>query len=65
MYLLETIHDIQTGTYDIGKVQEELKELLKVLNNNEKGYYPTCAEQEDLKLLRNMHYEYKKRQGAK
>ena len=60
MYLLETIHDIQTGTYDIGKVQEELKELLKVLNNNEKGYYPTCAEQEDLKLLRTIHYEYHK-----
>ena len=43
-------------------IQKELKEILDVLNNTEKGYYPTCAEQEDLKRLRTMHYEYKKRQ---
>ena len=65
MYLLETIHTIQSGTYNIEDAQKKLKEILDVLNNTEKGYYPTCAEQEDLKLLRNMHYEYKKRQGAK
>ncbi len=62
MYLLETIHTIQSGTYNIEDVQKKLKEILDVLNNTEKGYYPTCAEQEDLKLLRTIHHEYKKGQ---
>ena len=62
MYLLETIHNIQAGTYDIEEVQKELKEILRILNNTEKGYYPISVEQEDLKRIRTMSHDYKKRQ---
>ena len=62
MYLLETIHNVQAGTYDIEAVQKELKEILEILNNTEKGYYPTSVEQEDLKRIRTMSRDYKKGQ---
>ena len=64
MYLLEVIHNIQFGTYDIEKVQTELKEILEILNHTEKGYYPSSIEQEDLKRIWTLSRDYKRRKNT-